>query len=82
MDRPLMAVAGHQGEHQITTPMVEQARESPQVRENPRYRIMVAVEVSPAGAAVVGGAATAGEEAPPGLWGERKSWVGREGQTY
>ena len=46
MDRPLMAVAGHQGEYQITTPMVEQVRESPQVRENPRYRIMVAVEVA------------------------------------
>ena len=46
MDRPLMAVAGHQGEHQITTPMVEQVRESPQVRENPRYLIMVAVEVA------------------------------------
>ena len=45
MDRPLMAVAGHQGD-QITTPMEQKARESPQVRENPRYRIMVAVEVA------------------------------------
>ena len=46
MDRPLMAVAGHQGEHQITTPMEQEARESPKVRENPRYLIMVAEEVA------------------------------------
>ena len=45
MDRPLMAVAGHQGD-QITTPMEQKARESPQVRENPRYRLVVAEEVA------------------------------------
>jgi len=46
MDRPPTAVVGHQGEYQITTLVVEQVRESPQVRENPRCRIMVAVVVA------------------------------------